>query len=564
MSVNIFNPLVYIPSFLKIRTKSAELVNFKPNKPQLKLVRTIEKRRAENRPVRVIILKARQMGFSTMAEALAFHDVVTHKLHNALIIAHEDSASQNLYTMFKTFYDNLPAELAPMTKRSNSGEMLFENPTTDDVEKRRNSGLMSSVKVATARNTSTGRSQTLHFLHCSEVGFWNDAKTLVTGLFQCVPNLSNTTIILESTANGVGGFFYETWQNAVNGENDFIPLFFAWFEEPSYSIPFDTEAQKTYLTLTLDNEEKDLLEHYKVSLEQLNWRRWCIKNNCTNDIDKFHQEYPAYPDEAFIASGRPRFNTAVLKQYRVASKTPIKIGYLNDKFEFEEQDKGYIKIYKEPVPGEFYSIGADVAEGLEKGDYSTATVLDSNCDIVAKWRGHIDPDLFGEELVKLSIYYNEAYLGIESNNHGLTTIKAVQRKEYYNLFFTKIYDKLNDSVSQKVGWSTNSKTKPLCINKLAEFIRDKLIGIPDLETINECLTYVIDDKGGTNAQEGCFDDTVMSTAIALQVFLEGKSDTFKPTVIEDKKKSTRRLIDGLRIPIDESEDEEYNGIEVSI
>ena len=154
-------------------------------------------------------------------------------------------------------------------------------------------------------------------------------------------------------------------------------------------------------------------------------------------------------------------------------------------------------------------------------------------NVVAMWRGHIDPDLFGDELVKLGKYYNDAYIGVESNNHGLTTIRSIQRHEYWNLFFTKTYDKIADTITQKVGWQTNNRTKPLMIDKLAEFLRNKWLGIKSKALIQECLTYVIDDKGSTNAQEGCHDDIVMSCAILLQVMLEGRGENYRPAVMDD-------------------------------
>lgn len=579
--VDLLNPYIYIPSFLKIRTKTGSLEPFKPNKAQIKLLNSIEEQRAKKKPVRIIILKARQMGFSTMTEAVCFKDTVTRKWRKSLIIAHEDSASQNLYNMFKTFYFNLPEELMPMRKKNNSQELIFENPTADDIEKRRNPGLMSSVQVATAGNRGAGRSNTIHFLHCSEVAFWSDAKTTVTGLFQTVPYDQDTTIILESTANGVGGYFYETWKKAESGENDFIPLFFPWFDEPSYSINFDSKEEREAFIEEVEytfkdnkgnviyTEEHDLLEMFPhITYEQLKWRRWCIANNCYGDVEKFHQEYPSYPDEAFIASGRPRFNTSVLKAYRNKCTKGDRC-YLREDFEgvYEELDsKGYVEIFERPKEGKFYNIGADVAEGLIDGDYSNAYVMDSEFNVVAKWRGHIDPDLYGEELVKLAKYYNDAYLGVESNNHGLTTIKAVQRKDYFNLFFTKTYDAVVDKTTQKVGWNTNTKTKPLMIDKLAEFIRGKFIGCKDIDFINECLTYVIEDKGTTNAQEGCHDDCVMSMAIALQLALEGKSENFTPTVPNETKKKKKKRFQMFEVDEDTDEDEfgDYFGFGIEV
>jgi len=581
----LMQPRNYIPNFLKIRTKNATLTNLVPKPAQLKLLETVEKCRAEGRPVRIIILKARQLGFSTFVEALIFNDEVTSRLKNGLIIAHEDQASQNLYTMYKTFYENLPAELAPMIKYSNSQEMLFENPTNDPEEKRRNPGLQSTIKVRSARNVDAGRSNTFHNMHCSEVAFWQDAKKLMTGILQCVPYEPNTSVFIESTANGVGGWFYDFWKAAERGDNEYIPLFFAWFEEPTYTKPFASEEEKQEFIKEVNYTYKDKdgnevhTEEYELiqiarekgielTYEQLNWRRYAIKNLCNGDVEIFHQEYPSTPDEAFIASGRPRFSVGVLKQYRKKAKAGTR-GYLEwtnknpDRMavKFVEDPKGYIEIWKFPEKDKFYGIGADVAEGLIDGDYSVGLVGDDNFDICACWYGHIDPDLFGEELVKLSVFYNQAYLGIEANNHGLTTIKAVQRLEYWNLFFTKTYDKISDTLTQKVGWYTTSRTKPLMINKLAEFIREKYIGMPWITLINECLTYIIEDNGSTNAQEGCHDDTVMACAILLQVLLEGKGENYVPELTDKVTNKPRENFDSPHRYI--HEDDEENRLEIA-
>jgi hypothetical protein len=169
--------------------------------------------------------------------------------------------------------------------------------------------------------------------------------------------------------------------------------------------------------------------------------------------------------------------------------------------------------------------------------------------------------LFGEELVKLAVYYNQGYLGIESNNHGLTALKSVQRLEYWNIFFQKTYDKISDTISQKIGWGTNTRTKPLMINKLAEFIREKWLGIKWTTLINECLTYIIEDNGATNAQEGCHDDTVMSCAIALQLVLEGKGENYIPEAPEEKTKPKK---DSFMKHHDEDDMDEENKAEVAL
>ena len=582
--IDILNPKVYIPSFLKIRTKEGELKNFIPNQPQKKLRDTISELRNNGKPVRIIILKARQMGFSTYTEADCFHQTVTNKMYNSTIIAHEEQASQNLYNMFKRYYENLPDALTPMRKRNNAKELLFENPTTDDVAKRRNPGLQSSVKVATAKNTATGRSQTINYLHASEVAFWDNPKETFTGLLQCVPRTANSTVIMESTANGVGDYFYDMWQNAVAGKNQFVPLFFPWFEMADYSIPFDSEEEKEKFIKeveytfkdqegrTVYTEEKEIMLDHNVTYEQLNWRRWCIANNCGGDVDQFHQEYPCTPDEAFIASGRPRFNVTKLKKYLRHTEEGA-IGNLfydgQGNVKFELNKNGYVTIWNYPKRDKFYCIGADVAEGLIDGDYSVGIVgSQEDMKVDAMFHGHIDPDLFGEELVKLAKFYNQAYVGVEANNHGLTTLKAIQKLDYYNIYFSKVHDQITDKLTQKIGWHTNAKTKPLMIDKLAEFIREEYIGIKSKLIIRELLTYVIDDKGSTNAQEGCHDDTVMALAIWLQVIMEGRGDTYTPEVSEEYvSRETNYDIDRpylYRSDEDEEEEDENPFLEYSI
>lgn len=555
---------LYMEKCLKIRNKEGKLVPFKLNPMQEKSERLIyEHQVSKGKPVRVIWLKARQHGISTYCEGKIFKKTATNPYRNALIIAHEDKATQNLFAMSKLFYESLPPLLRPMKKYSNESALVFENPTNNDEEKYRNPGLRSKITVATAKNVDTGRSSTIQSLHASEVAFWDNPERLMFGILQCVPELPNTEVYIESTANGVGGYFYDLWQKAVKGENDYLPIFLAWFENPEYSTPFESEKAKKAFMKTLDDEEKALYKEFKLTPEQLHWRRRCIANKCNGDIEQFHQEYPSTPEEAFIASGRPKFNQQSLKKYREKQEKPIMKGYLEIKdkqLKFIEDSSGYINIWKMPQPNKFYVIGADVSEGLATGDYSCAVVLDEDFDLVASWYGHIDPDLFGDELVKLGMFYNEAYLGIESNNHGLTTIKSVLRKEYWNIYYQKSYDKIDEKITKKIGWNTNRRTKPIMINALAEYIREMWLGIKWDTLISECFTYIIEEDGSTNAQAGSHDDTVIATAIALQLLLEGRGEDYAPEIPRDEQKILSPLEDSKEVYeeyAESSENEEY-------
>ena len=566
----------YAEKYLKIRDKSGKLVPFKLNEAQL-IMERVERYCIENNILRrYIVLKARQMGISTYTEGKYYHNTSTSPLVNTMIITQEDKATQNLFNMSKLFYDALPPELKPMRKKCNEKALVFENPTNDISEKYQNPGLRSKYSVATANVTEAGRSSTLTNLHASEVAFWAKADITMTGLMQSIADQMNTSVIIESTANGVGGYFYDMWQQAMKGENDFIPIFLPWFTDSSYTRPFkDKHERKEFIKMvehTYANDKGEtvytyyhnLIEAVGVSYEQLNWYWFTLRNKCQNDEDKMHQEYPSTPDEAFIATGRPKFNGRALTKYKKAVKKPIRTGYLEiggGGVNFIDDPKGYVSIWQEPRANVFYCIGADVAEGLSNGDFSCGQVGDEEFNIVAKWHGHIDPDLFGQELVKLAHYFNKAYIGVENNNHGLTTLKSIQREEYWNIYYCKTYDKISDQLTQKMGWTTSPRTKPLMIDKLAEFVREMYLGLPDEMTIDEMFSYVIEDNGATNAQPGAYDDTVMSLAILLQLLLEGKGDNYIPEVVnEEVRRKLSINSDGI---IDKLFEKEENKIECS-
>lgn len=537
--------LWYMENFLKIRDKKSRLVPFKANSAQREFNRIIDEDKKKGKPCRYIILKARQLGMSTFTEGYIYHDTTNNEYRNSLIIAHEEKSTLNLFNMSKLFYEASPIAIRPMKKSANGSQLIFENPTRDDEEKLNNPGLRSRITIATAGTSDTGRSGTYHNVHVSEIAFFPNAMNTMTAILQTVPDEPNTFVCIESTANGVGGYFYDMWYKAVRGENEFTPIFFPWFSDVTYTREFETpEERESFIQdvnmthidssgKTVHTDEWFLIQQFGVTYEQLNWRKWTIANKCNGDLDMFHQEYPATPEEAFISSGRPKFNLKAVKEYEIGCTSPELQGDLyekNHEVHIDENDKGNLKVWYLPNKDETYVIGADVAEGLATGDYSVAVVLDSKLNVCAKWRGHIDPDLYGKHLVMLAKMYNDAYIAPEGNNHGLTTIRSILNEEYWNIFNTKIYDKVNDEITKKIGWYTTRKTKPLAIDKLSEYIRERYFGMWDFDIIEELYSYVIDDKGGTNAQEGKHDDCVMALAIALQAFLEGRGQNYIPEI----------------------------------
>lgn len=506
------NTKQYIEKYIKIRNKEGKIVDFKLNRPQQKLYDIIKEQKQARRPVRVIILKARQMGFSTLTESILFKETVTKFNRRTGIITHLSTATTNLFNMSKLMLDCLPESMKPSVKRSNAQELIFDNDN--------GTGLKSKIKCMTAGTSGVGRSDTFDNLHLSELAFWEgDVTATLTGLFQAVPNLPGTMIIIESTANGFEKF-HELWNQAVNGESDFIPLFVAWHEMPEYSMP--------YSGFKLTKEEEQLKETYNLTNEQLEWRRWCIRNNCQNDIDQFKQEYPSNPEEAFISTGSCIFDKeAVIERLRHVPK-PIKQGYfvyneenarhnIMSDIKWVNDKKGCIKLFKLPNMPAFtkYCIGGDTA-GDTQGDEFSSDVIDAkSLEQVATLTMQTDEDLYAKQMYCLGMYYGWALMAIETN-YSTFPQKKLEELGYPNFYVREVVDRFDKSVTKQFGFNTNKKTKPLMLANLVELVREHTYIFNDEKTLRQMLTFVKKDGGVQEAEEGYNDDKVVSVAIAHQ------------------------------------------------
>lgn len=511
---------------LKIVNARGELVKLRPNLAQRTLVDSVMKDLSSGIPIRYIVLKARKMGLSTIIEALGYWWTATHKYASTAIVAQDSEASDTIYQMFQTYYENTSPEFKPVTKYYTRHALTFDDDKVGALSK----GLKSQIRTMVAKKGSTGRGQTNQFVHGSEVAFWEGGADIMSGLLQTVPLLPSTFIFLESTANGMGGFFYDTWMFAKKGESSFKPFFFAWHEHPEYELNVPPKFG------SLDAEERELIRIFKeLGYPQSTWKRkihWrrTKKKEFTADPEQFYQEFPMNDMEAFISTGRPVFDSRKLIQMdQTANRARFEwcelIGEKKTTIKIQKVEFGQLKIWDYPVKDRKYVIGGDVSEGKEvaangkEGDYSVLTVMDrTNNKVVARWRGHIDPDKLGDVACQLGWYYNEATVAIEVNNQGLTTIQRIRDKLYRKLYMReKGADELFDEPTSKMGWRTDKSSKFIMIAELAKFIRDGVIIDVDTVAIREYMTYVRDDTGRTNAQEGHHDDCVMSTAIAVQM-----------------------------------------------
>ncbi|MDX2368034.1 MAG: hypothetical protein QNK36_06470 [Colwellia sp.] len=301
----------YQKEYLNIINKKGMLNPFLPNVYQQTLNRVIEEKKRYLEPIRLRVLKCRQVGVSTWGASLVYHYCATDFFKNALIIAHDADSSGAIFEMTKRFWDFSPEGIRPQKKRSNFKEMLFDKENEESTE-----GLRSSIKIETANKLAAGRSKTIQCLHMSEKAFWRDAATLQTGLFQSIPLASDTIILDESTANGISGEgeqFYNDWN-----DSGFTNMFFKWTLNPEYELPIGPDFKPDFYELELMKMYKEL------TYEKLNFRRYKIKNEMgsalLNPETQFCQEYPFTEQEAFISSGRPVFDMEQIQRDIVKSK----------------------------------------------------------------------------------------------------------------------------------------------------------------------------------------------------------------------------------------------------
>ena len=470
------------------------------------------------RPVRKIVLKARQEGISTLTEAIFFHQLISVPNTKALILSQDDDSSKAIFGMARSFYENLPAPIKPMKRYSTKREMVFENP--DERTRGLTPGLNSSIKIQSAGRYEPSRGDMFHCVHFSEVAFWppDTAGKLTAAIKPMVPFAPETFIIYESTANGMNNDFFDDWTAAVEGESRFDPIFIPWFKLHTYSIQFKDEKKKKMFLTDLDKEEKYLHKHFKVPLEQLLWRREKVAE--MGDEDLFRQEYPSTPEEAFIFKNPCIFPRAAMRRQEANIIEPIRICDISiEQQTIVDNQGGLLHIFEEPERKAEYVIGVDVASG-EGDDFSCAQVLKRTwphgmADQVAEWHGKVDPVYLGKLIVVLGRYYNDAMLSIEINNHGFTT-QTEAKEHFWNFYRWQYADRMGShKLTDKIGWSTNISTKPMMVDRAVNCMDNDLVIVRSKRLLDEMWRFVRIVGTLSYEAEAGHDDAVMAWQVAL-------------------------------------------------
>ncbi|HXA31505.1 MAG TPA: hypothetical protein VNV87_04540 [Acidimicrobiales bacterium] len=472
---------------------------------QRRMVAEIEHQYNDGRPVRVIVLKARQLGISTLSEACLFWWAFLHPGTNGLVLAHENKSSAELFEMTKLYWETFPFrdwfELKYQTKQM----LHWLEP------------LRSRLQVATAKNIQGGRGFTIHALHASEVAFWPDPETLWTGLYQTVPHSHGTIAIIESTANGRGNWFHDMWQQSEEGEVDFKPLFFPWFEHPAYQL-------QTTLTVKseLSPDERQVMR-IGASMENIAWRRWAMRNKVNSEL-AFMQEFPSTPEEAFVSTGNPLFSHIHLRQCFKPPTTAARGRLVDDRrspkgVSFVSDPEGPLTIFLAPARSarpDLYFAAVDPTESID-GDAACIQVINRlTCEQVAVWHGHLNPRFIAFELMRIGKFYNECMVTTEIDGGGQVVIDNLVQ-HYPNIWRHKKPDFAPGQVSRAFGWATTWARKRWAIGLLQSLVIDGSLTIHDRVTYNQMGNFVNDDGywGDRSRGKGRGDDAVMSLAIAM-------------------------------------------------
>lgn len=294
----------YSAKCLKIRTKTKGIQPFVLNSVQLDLNRRVDEALQLKGRVRFIILKARQMGVSTYINAKIYHKTTTNIGVKSMVLTHLDSATRELFEMTRRYQKYCPDEFKPKASQDSANELVFAD-------------LDSAMKTATAGSKNVGHGSTLQYLHWSEVSRSNNQADMTTGVMQTVPSGDGSMIFLESTANGTGEYFYQTWQEAIRGESEFIPIFYPWTAMEEY------RADSTGVEFS--KEELDYQALYGVDDEQLAWRQAKMrqfKGSPEEKLALFQEQYPITPEEAFRSSGNSFISKKAVAEARKANLEP--------------------------------------------------------------------------------------------------------------------------------------------------------------------------------------------------------------------------------------------------
>lgn len=503
---------LFSKEFVKIVDNHGDLIPFALNNEQRDFVMNMGKFN--------IILKSRQIGFSTMSLAICLFNALIRPNTSYLIVSLDNKQVSELFGRLKRMNDNLPRDkyTFPETVRDNRDELLLSNG--------------SRIQVAVPQENN-GRGSTYQYVLLSEMAFYQlDQSKLLTSVMQSMAKNDTSKIVIESTANGTANHYYTLFQKSMKRNTNFKAFFYSWISD-AHKTQFKAEIKQAvewYKSINkgsrlaakeLDNEQKRLYES-GATLDMLMWREWKLS---TMSLEDFQTEFPSTFVEAFKSTGRNVFDQGKIIDRLNNVPEPIESYILKNELPIELHKwigKG-LSIYHLPKQGRYYG-GVDSASG-SGGDSSSLSILNAEGIEVASFHNNkISVYEFAEFLNYIGRYYNYTYLAIERNSYGLPVIERLwESHNYQNLYKHKTFDKKGNRKLER-GWMTTEVTKAILVTDLKESFEKGLILVNDKETLVQMQMFVEDSNGKTGNRKGAnrHDDLVISLGLSIQAQKSGK------------------------------------------
>ena len=462
------DPVFFIKNYVKIKTEDKGIIPFDMFEFQEQMIRDFHDHD------RIVILKSRQMGISTLIAAYVLWVMVFHEGKNTLIVSIKETTAMEIISKIKTAHDKLPPWIKNFTGgvvEENKHALKFKNL---------------SMVLATSSASDSTRSFSASFVIFDEAAFIDDIDALWTSAQPTLSTVKNGKAIILSTPNGMGGFFHKTWIDAENKVSSFHPIKLPWNLRP----------------------DRD--------------QAWYEKQMKDMGAKTFGQEY----DCDFLASGNSVVDLLILKEYE-DGKVKDREGW-GIKSPMETRYGGNLWLWENSMQGKDYVVCADVARG-DGADYSAFHVLDiETLTQVAEYHGKVDTDTFGNNLVSISTEYNDALLIVENANMGWAVLQTIIDRRYQNLFYCstdlKVVEverqrtnKYNHQESKSVpGFTMTVATRQLIIGHIEKYFRERVVDIRSIRTINELKTFIW-EKGKAQSADGYNDDLTMALGLGLWV-----------------------------------------------
>ena len=577
----------YAYNFIKNK-EGGRMIHFKLSYPQRHLLSILEDIRLAGVPIRIILLKARQWGGSTLVQLyIAWIQLFHKESWYSDIVAQDASTSRKIKAMYSKMLEKLPPWLIDCPDNAQLTFTPYEGSQLDsiitygkgtNITKARDT----VITIGTYNNPNSGRGGDISCVHYSEVGLWEDTdgkkpEDIIRSISSSLLMAPLTVEVIESTANGMGNFFYRAYQAAKQGKSNRRAVFVPWFKIEKYTRPVEDKA--AFAQWLLDNKDNDnppdgCLDSGKyywhlwilgATFEAINW--YILKRKDYIDHQDMMAEFPSDDVEAFRNSGKNVFSAYHLDKLKETCREPLYVGEVQGdsvqgklalrNLHFVHDRSGLLKVWMLPQKlkhriARRYLVTVDVGGRGRDADWSDILVIDrywmmfgGSPEVVAEWHGHIDHDLLAWKAAQIAAFYDNAKLVIESNT--IETKDNDTDGDQSELIFNRIagvYDnlyirraseaKIAQGITTEYGYHTNRKTKPMIISNLVACVRDQSYIERNIDAIGEYAVYEKKENHCSfGAADGYHDDMVMTRAIGLHICF---NEMDLPAVVKPKQK----------------------------